>query len=186
MVATDQTAPGRLELLRGFVNTADVETATEELGDAESAAAWLRSRQLLSADSILEADVDRLRGLREALRALLLSNNTGDPPPASALEVLNEQSAQAAIGLRFDSEGAELVTRCAGVDSAIARLLAIAHESMSDGTWARLKVCPADDCRWAFYDHSRNRSGTWCVMEVCGNRAKARSYRERHRAQASR
>ena len=57
--------------------------------------------------------------------------------------------------------------------------MAIAYESMVAGTWSRLKVCPADDCQWAFYDHSKNRSGTWCSMQVCGNRAKVRAYRER-------
>jgi predicted RNA-binding Zn ribbon-like protein len=50
---------------------------------------------------------------------------------------------------------------------------------MADGSWERLKVCPADDCLWAFYDRSRNRSRRWCDMEVCGNRAKVRGYRER-------
>jgi predicted RNA-binding Zn ribbon-like protein len=52
---------------------------------------------------------------------------------------------------------------------------------MRDGTWDRMKACRADDCEWAFYDSSRNRSGTWCSMEVCGNRAKARAFRARHR-----
>jgi predicted RNA-binding Zn ribbon-like protein len=112
---------------------------------------------------------------------LLLANNSGEPISAEALETLNEQSAEAAVALRFDREGAALVTACGGVDSAIARLLAIVHGSMNDRTWPRLKACPADDCLWAFYDHSRNRSGTWCEMGECGNRAKARRYRERHK-----
>lgn len=43
----------------------------------------------------------------------------------------------------------------------------------------RIKICPADDCRWAFYDTSRNRSRQWCSMEVCGNKAKAHAHRER-------
>ena len=95
--------------------------------------------------------------------------------------MLNEQSAAAAVALRFDAEGAALVTSCGGVDSAIARLLSIVHDAMNDGTWRRLKACPAEDCRWAFYDHSRNRSGTWCEIGKCGNRAKARRFRERHK-----
>ena len=37
------------------------------------------------------------------------------------------------------------------------------------GVWNRLKVCPNDDCAWAFYDESRNRSRRWCSMNVCGN-----------------
>jgi predicted RNA-binding Zn ribbon-like protein len=36
---------------------------------------------------------------------------------------------------------------------------------------------------WAFYDRSKNRSGHWCSMRVCGNRAKARQFRERRRAE---
>jgi hypothetical protein len=38
---------------------------------------------------------------------------------------------------------------------------------------------PAGLFRWAFYDHARNRSRTWCSMDACGNRAKARAYRAR-------
>ena len=61
----------------------------------------------------------------------------------------------------------------------LARLLAIIARAEADGTWARMKACPADNCREAFYDHSRNRSRTWCEMSICGNRAKARTYRRR-------
>jgi predicted RNA-binding Zn ribbon-like protein len=53
---------------------------------------------------------------------------------------------------------------------------------MAGETWDRLKACRLDDCQWVFYDHSKNRSRTWCSMRVCGNRAKARAYRERRRS----
>ncbi len=52
-------------------------------------------------------------------------------------------------------------------------------EGGAQGAWPRLKACPADDCQWAFYDGSRNRSRTWCWMEECGNREKTRRYRSR-------
>jgi predicted RNA-binding Zn ribbon-like protein len=185
VMSSTQSAPGRLELVREFVNTRDVERGTDEL-DAD-AAGWLADRGLPGPDvSLPEDDRARLVAVREALRGLMLANNSGDAPPRDALATLNEQSAEAALGLRFDAEGAELVSSCGGVDSTIAHLLAIVHESMRDGTWGRLKTCPADDCLWAFYDHSRNRSGTWCDMSECGNRAKARSYRERHQAESKR
>jgi len=54
--------------------------------------------------------------------------------------------------------------------------------SALDGTWARLKVCAEDACMWAFYDRSKNRSGNWCSMAVCGNRMKARRHYQRARA----
>ncbi|MCG3040358.1 CGNR zinc finger domain-containing protein [Streptomyces sp. S1A] len=69
----------------------------------------------------------------------------------------------------------------AGVTGALGRCLAIAGRAAFDGTWRRLKVCPSEGCQWAFYDHSKNRSGTWCQMAECGNRAKVNAYRARHR-----
>jgi predicted RNA-binding Zn ribbon-like protein len=51
---------------------------------------------------------------------------------------------------------------------------------MTLGTFERLKICRNDECQWAFYDHSRNRSGVWCTMAVCGNRMKGRAFRTRH------
>jgi predicted RNA-binding Zn ribbon-like protein len=181
----DQSAPGELEFLRAFVNTFDAETGEEELADGDAAATWFRERDVpIGPEAFDEAELERLIAVRQALRKLLLANNTGDAAPRAALATLNEQSAESNIGLHFGPAGADLVTRCDGVECAIARMLSIAHESMRAETWSRLKVCPADDCFWAFYDHSRNRSGTWCTMEVCGNRAKARSYRQRSKAKA--
>ena len=181
-----QKAPGELELVRRFVNTRDVEQATDLLESPARAGAWLSEHGLPGARNLDRSDLERLSSVREALRDMLLANNTGEPAPAAAVAELNEQSSEAAIGLRFDPGGSRLVTQCDGVDSTIARLLAVVHESMAEGTWERLKVCPADDCLWAFYDRSRNHSRTWCEMEDCGNRAKARAYRERRRSRASR
>ncbi len=186
VMPTDQTAPAQLELVREFVNTLDVEDSGDELSTPAAAVAWLKAHELAGEQPAMdEADLARLISVREALRAMLLANNAGAPAPADAIEVLNEQSAEAAVVLHFDASGAELVTHCGGVDHAIAELLAIVHDSMGDRTWPRLKVCPADDCLWAFYDHSRNRSGTWCEIGKCGNRAKARRFRERHKPSAA-
>lgn len=45
----------------------------------------------------------------------------------------------------------------------------------------RIRECGAPDCSWLFLDHSRGGRRKWCDMSVCGNRAKARRYYERHR-----
>jgi predicted RNA-binding Zn ribbon-like protein len=75
----------------------------------------------------------------------------------------------------------ELVTDATGVDGAIARLMAIVAAAVEHGRWERLKACPREECEWAFYDKSKNRSGRWCSMEACGNIEKARAFRERKR-----
>ncbi|MPZ98774.1 MAG: hypothetical protein GEU80_05425 [Dehalococcoidia bacterium] len=65
----------------------------------------------------------------------------------------------------------------------LARVLGLAYEAMTDGTWARLKACRnQDDCQWVFLDRSKNRSRVWCSMETCGTTAKVRAYRARQRA----
>jgi len=88
--------------------------------------------------------------------------------------------------VQIDGDGhAQLAPVATGVDTALGRLLAIVYTAMAEGTWPRLKVCRSETCRWAFYDSSKNRSGAWCTMAVCGSRVKARSYRQRRRRQSS-
>jgi predicted RNA-binding Zn ribbon-like protein len=51
--------------------------------------------------------------------------------------------------------------------------------AMGDDDWERLKLCGSRTCRWAFFDRSRNHSSRWCRMASCGNRQKAKRFRER-------
>ena len=46
----------------------------------------------------------------------------------------------------------------------------------------RIKVCSNPQCRWAFYDETKNRRRRWCDSAICGNRDKVRRFRERTRA----
>ncbi len=175
-----QEAPGRLELVREFVNTADLEGGDEEFASPAGLARWLQAHDLLEPDAeVGEKDLERAIAAREALRAQLKAHNGSDRDP-EAVATLHEAANRAGIGLSFDEAGASrLEPRTPGADGAIGRLLTIVHEADRQGEWIRMKVCPADDCQWAFYDRSRNRSATWCDMKVCGNRAKVREYRER-------
>ena len=50
---------------------------------------------------------------------------------------------------------------------------------VNDGSWDRLRGCANPTCRSVFWDRSKNRSGRWCSLSVCGNQAKVRAYRER-------
>jgi predicted RNA-binding Zn ribbon-like protein len=78
--------------------------------------------------------------------------------------------------------GTELVpVGSSELDRALGSLLAILARAIVDGSWLRLKVCPGRHCGWVFYDQSRNNSGRWCSMSVCGGREKARAHYHRQR-----
>jgi predicted RNA-binding Zn ribbon-like protein len=178
-------APGELELVRLFVNSVHYPAAAneeflEELATPAELQSWLAAHDLGGREQPSERDRERAIELREAIRALLFANN-GEPLDPDAVPTLNRFGDDLGLHLRFDKRGdSELAPAAGGTDGALSRLLAIVFRSMADGTWSRLKACRDDACKWAFYDRSRNRSGTWCSMDVCGNRAKARAYRHRH------
>jgi predicted RNA-binding Zn ribbon-like protein len=175
-----QDAPGRLEAVREFVNTWDKEDEEEILADPQALGRWLREHDLLERGAeVGEDDLGRALEVREALRAQLMANNGGERDP-EAVKRLHAAANRAGIRLVFSGDGSELAPEAGGVDGAIGRLLMIVHEAEHGGTWKRLKACPWDTCNWAFYDNTKNASGVWCTMEVCGNRAKAKAYRERH------
>jgi predicted RNA-binding Zn ribbon-like protein len=177
-------APGALEIVRSFVNTYDADELIEDLGSPDELVGWLAGQELLGESGpqrATAADLRRAIELREALRAHLRAHH-GDPLEAGAAEVLDAAARRARLTVRFTGlDVTALEPESGGIDGALGRLLAIVTAAIEDGTWRRLKVCPADDCQWAFYDESRNRSATWCDMKVCGNRAKVRGFRERTR-----
>jgi predicted RNA-binding Zn ribbon-like protein len=179
-----KAAPGELNHVRRFVNTLDLEDGSDDIAKPGALRDWLAERGLIDERSELtDADVRQAHAVREALRKLLLANN-GDALDPAAVEALNAAAKGAELQVRVAPDGsARLAPVRGGIDAAIGRLLAIVHTAMADGTWPRLKACALhESCEWAFYDWSKNRSGTWCDMKVCGNRAKARAFRERHKA----
>ena len=178
-------APGRLELLRTFLNSVDLESREEDFSTPALLADWLAERGLLPRNARLgPGDLEEAIEFRETLRDVLESNaGHGDADEAlrrlDAIAVRIPLRVQLAGHPRLEPEGKD------GIHGAIGRLLGIAYEATIEGTWRRLKVCRSDTCRWAFYDSSRNRSGTWCTMAICGNRMKGRAFRRRRPARAT-
>jgi predicted RNA-binding Zn ribbon-like protein len=171
--------PGGLDLLRDFINTVDLESGDEALGSVGALAAWLSERGIEGGAGLREADRLRALELREALRGLLLANGGASLDPAGPA-ALASSAGRSALRPAVEPDGAvALVPEGSGVDALSARLLEAVASAQRDGTWPRMKACPAEPCGWAFYDESRNRSRTWCSMEVCGNRAKTHRYRRK-------
>jgi len=178
-------APGGLATVQMFVNSDDMEDGTDEYATPEGVTRWLRAANLLRArESADERDRRAAVELRGALRTILLANHDGARVDERARRVLEQAGRAAGLEARFGgSEGAQLRPTAGGVTGALGVVVAAVYDAMRDGTWARMKVCRNDECQWAFYDHSRNRSGAWCQMETCGVQAKMRTYRDRQAKQ---
>ena len=179
-------APGRLELLRTFMNTVDLESGEDDLSSAQALVDWLIARDLIAPRTKL-TEADRLAAIafRETVREVLEAN-AGHGTALDAVARLDRVAARVPLRVQLGTQPGLEPDGARGTDVAIGRFLAIIYESMTQGTWQRLKVCRNDACRWAFYDSSRNRSGAWCTMAICGNRMKGQRFRRRRPASINR
>jgi predicted RNA-binding Zn ribbon-like protein len=170
-----KAAPEPLRLVQLFVNTVDLENEREWLADPRALRDWARGRRLVPAGTrFTESDLARALELREAFRTLLRAG-----PDTQALAIVEDAARAARLTVELSGVAPRLTPQATGVDALRGRLVAVAFLAMLDGSWERLKTCR--NCRWAFFDESKNRSARWCSMELCGNRLKTRAYRRRHR-----
>ena len=182
MPVSSPQPPHELQLVIDFVNTADLEDGTDELATPAALGDWLAARGLLPSPgaSVTATDHVAARDLRQALRAVALAHNGHARRSRRAGACSRTRPRADSCRCRFRPDGSVgPEPRAAGVAGALARMLVPVAQASADGSWKRVKACRDDDCQWAFYDSSRNRSGRWCDMAVCGNRTKVRVYRSK-------
>ena len=169
-------APEPLRLVQTFVNTLDVESAPSPQEIADSMRAWLAEHGVAGATA---SEVARAVEFRDLVRRMLQHDGCV-AHDREIRETVNRISGAAPLRVQFHEDGLiALEPAEQGFDAALGNIVGAIFESMADGTWSRLKLCRMENCRWVYYDSSRNSSGNWCSMSVCGNRAKARAYRRR-------
>ena len=180
-VRKPSAAPGELELVRRFVNTLDLDTGVDELGSPLAASAWLGKQGWRT--RVGRRGLDDLLTAREALRDLMGGRGTQlETEGEAALDAIARQHP---LRVQVSAPDPLQPTSKDGVGAFLERILALVAAARIDGSWERMKSCANDQCRWLFYDHSRNRSRTWCTMDICGAEAKMRTYRRRRAAGAA-
>ena len=174
-------APEPLARVQALVNTADLESGGDRLATVDTAEPWLRAHGLLPAGgTVTPQELDEIRRVREALRALLVRNAGGPPPTPEDLRPLSRIADTATARVHLRPDGAlDVAADAESLTGRLLSLLLIVSEAQRDGSWAQLKACGNANCRWAFYDRSRNHGGTWCDMATCGNKLKNREFRAR-------
>ena len=156
------------DLLLGVLNSTPLidGVATDSLGDAARAGAWLAGAggqgtagelaQLVRARELLQAVV---RGRRPAgVLAPLLDGVARVPEPGDG-------------GIRWRLSVAperELAVRAV-----------LAWDALLQAAPGRLRPCANDECRLFLIDHSKAGTARWCSMAACGNRMKARRHYQR-------
>jgi predicted RNA-binding Zn ribbon-like protein len=182
----EPNVPPHVQLVRDFVNTYEPQVDAESLTSRETLREWLVEQRLVpSGAPVTDTDLAATRRVREGLRNVLLSHAGHDPDP-EAIDAFRAVLAEVPVRLDFDAQGYRLVsTRNDPVGQALGRLLDVVRQASEDGSWARLKVCARDSCRWAFYDGSRNQVRRWCSMAGCGNYVKMRKASATRRARAA-
>lgn len=181
--------PADLRLVEEFLNTLDRRTFRRHgvdfvSGDALPTPAaltrWLTEHGMVARSARAStAELNTARDVRDALRVAV----TRDDVDATVRRRANAVLGAVPVRVELGAGGALSVAGPNGaVAKAIAELVAIAVRRSADGTWGRLRACAAPDCRWVFYDDSRNGAGRWCSMSACGNRIKTARYRARQAA----
>lgn len=170
---TPKPAPGRLEILRSWLNTAPRKGQRDLLTGAPDLERWLARHELLPVGIRVTVD-EHLRGveIRDALHALA----SGDPKGPSRVD-------QVFRGLTYEvvfdgREGPRFVPKMAGVELAFGRLLGLFLDAEREGSWSRLRPCAA--CGRVFHDASNRGHRKWCT-DRCGERVRTANARRRAR-----
>lgn len=183
-----KAAPMPLLAVQAFANTLDLEEGVDRMDSLASWGEWLHESELVAPGvRPRPAHLREARAMRGLIRELLTANAEGaggGRGTGRIAERLGTRSVALASG-----PGGELELDLAPARDAAtlsSQLVGIVYEAQLTGAWPRLKICANEECAWAFYDASRNRSGSWCRTGACGNRIKNRAYRERRRDRAAR
>ena len=129
-------------------------------------------------------ELARVRRLRTLLRGMFAALAEGGDPAGGDLERLDRFARRGMLHRRIEASGRVVLTPSTrNWDWVLSEIAASFGELLADGERARIKVCENPECRWAFYDETRNRRRRWCTPADCGNVFKVRAFRARRRAE---
>jgi len=186
-------APDGLALVQDLLNTREIGPGgTDLLDNATLVRTWLpdvleswasdtgrSGRENEWATRLSERE---LAGLR-ALRATVLRLVEGELPAVDGSST-NIQVSKTELRVTTTGE-IRLEPTGSGWHQLEAAIWLQVYLAQQNGAWGRLKICRNPVCGSAFFDRSRNNSGAWHDVKVCGNAANLRASRARKRLAAT-
>ena len=177
-----------------------VDTPVDWLGDGDGLIDWMAQAKLVPAEELdaLKArarpgELDKVAGEARALREWFrgfVREHAGQPLGPAALQELgplNNLLEQDEIFSRIEPRSGDshhgLALRTTRRWQSSRSLLLPIGEAMAkfvcEEDFSDVKACEGHNCTMLFADHTRRRARRWCIMAVCGNRAKQAAHRSR-------
>ncbi|MDQ0407094.1 CGNR zinc finger domain-containing protein [Streptomyces sp. NPDC000349] len=159
--------------------------AVERLPTPQRLIDWLAVYDL-AVDSCTAAQLDLARELRESIHAAATAAAVQEALPASAVQVINDRSAQGRAAATLTPEGVRRwrLSPASRVEDALSVIAADAISVIAGERDGKLALCASPTCRAAFFDTSQSRTRKWCDMNTCGNRQKKARFHANQRKSA--
>ena len=160
-----------------------LQTEKEYLTDFTALLLWAQEHQLISvaeAGALRDEPPTRQRAALRDVRRLRDTVYTAVTDPDPPLTDLGRYVAQAVSRSSYVETDATVQFQAPLSHTVLVDRAALeAHELMTTYGPAAVGLCASPACGWVFLDPSHRRR--WCIMAICGNRAKARRYADRRR-----
>jgi len=186
-IAKDFIFFGRLCL--DFAHTGDMGygSAFERLKSPADLNRWLTLSQLrLPGIRISNADLRRARVLRGAIWRVASALVARDVPVARDLRLINRTARHPGLVSQLTLDAQAMRWNRPTISAAIATLAQDSVRLFGDARQReRIHRCENSGCQVIFYDDSRPGLRRWCAPNRCGDRMRARFYRERHQKRDS-
>lgn len=190
-----------LDFLNSIATPAD--TPVDWIDDGDGLLNWLEQAQLVPADALkriraealpgeLDKVADQARSLREWFRSFVRARK-GRPLTAKSLaelEPLNrllerDDSFKRIVPGPKGEEPLQLQTirRWRTPEALLSPIGEALAQLVCTEDFSNVKACEGPACTLLFADHTRGRTRRWCIMAVCGNRAKQAAHRHRLKEQ---
>jgi predicted RNA-binding Zn ribbon-like protein len=157
------------------------ETTEEQLTEPALLSDWARGAGLVNEPlSVNSGDLAQAIELREVLYRIVCARLTGQPVDNADLDLLNSHARRQPVTAQLLPDGR--VRRRASPLQLLASVALDTLDLLAGTDMNRIRECSSALCTRLYIDTSRSRNRRWCGMTECGNRAKAQSFRKRHKA----
>jgi predicted RNA-binding Zn ribbon-like protein len=181
-----------------------VDTPIDWIDDGDGLLSWLEQAQLVPADALkriraealpgeLDKVADQARSLREWFRGFvrgrkgrpLTAKSLAELEPLNRLLERDDSFSRIVTGARNEKQPLQLqkVRRWRTPEALLSPIgEALAHFVCTED-FSNVRACEGPACTLLFADHTRGHTRRWCIMAICGNRAKQAAHRHRLRTQ---